>query len=789
MINNDLKIAWRSLRKNKTFALLNIAGLGAGIASAALMLLWVRDELSFDRFHAHTERLFSVLENQYYDDQVLTTPATPGPLAPALLEEMPEVEAAARTDFGSRWVLAQGDKVFTERGLLTDPAFFDLFNFPVTRGDARLALSAPGNIALSESLARKLFGGADPVGQPVRINNKDDFRVAGVFRDVPGHSTLQFDWLASFRIFEQNNPWATRWSTNGLRTYVRLRPGADSAAVNARLRHFIAGKEPEAAARPFLFASGDWRLRSKFTDGLQDGGRIQYVRLFALIAAIVLLIACINFMNLATARSERRAREVGVRKAVGAGRRSLVRQFLAESMLMTALALPVALLTVLAALPAFNRLVDKKLTLDPADPVLPLGLLGLGLLVGLLAGSYPAFYLSSFRPLAVLRGLQSPLPRGQGGAVSIRRGLVVLQFVISIFLIIGTLVIYRQVEHVKNRPLGFDRENVIYSAKRGAVDEHFQAIRHDLLATGRVEEVALANQRLLEMGNNSDDFTWEGKRPDQEVLVTNEYVSPGYLRTAGIRLRSGRDFNAANPDADSTAVVINATMAEMMGPGDAVGKTLRAGETAYRVEGVVEDFLFNDMYGSPGPVVLFCQPTSTNLVFIRFKSGQDVRAALAATEPVFLRHNPGFPFDYKFLDEEFDRLFRSEMLVGKLARLFAGLAIFICCLGLFGLAAYTTERRTKEIGIRKVLGATAASIVGLLGLEFLRLVLLAALFALPLAWWGMREWLSSYAYRIPLPWELFLLAVALALLVAFVTVSLQSVRAAMANPAKSLKSE
>lgn len=787
MFRNYLKIAFRHLWGNKTFSFLNLAGLATGIACAALILLWVENELSYNRFHANGDRIYQILNNQTYDGKTYTFAATPGPLRAALVEEIPEIEYVSRTDWGDENLVTYGEKVFYEESQSVEPDFFRIFSFRLLNGNPETVFRELHSVVVTESFAKKYFGAEDPLGKVVNLDKKTDFKVTGVVADPPENSSIRFTFLKPFELFLKNNEWTQNWGTNGLQAFLSLRPGADPAKVNHALDSIVVRHKEGASSRLFLFALKDWRLRSDFKEGKMAGGRIEYVRLFSVIAAFILLIACINFMNLATARSEQRAREVGVRKVLGADRGALVWQFLGESVLLSLLTVVMAAAMVKLALPGFNELVGEELSLRLNDPVHVGGLLGVGLLAGLLAGSYPSLYLSSFQPVRVLKGMVFSFRGGGGGGV--RKALVVSQFVISSVLIIGTLVIYQQIQHVKSRRLGYDKENMMVIPLRGNLNEHFPAIKQSLLATGAVENTAKANQSLLQLGNNTGDFSWPGKDPASEVLVTTEWVSQEYIATMGMKIKAGRDFN---PDvvSDSSSLLINETFAQLIGNGEnLVGSQIKVNDDEYRVIGIVEDFLFNDMYGKPDPVAFFCQPSSTNRLFVRLKSGQDLSEAVAAVGDVIKKHNPGYPFEYKFMDEQFDRLFRGETLISMLARLFAGLAVFISCLGLFGLAAYTAERRTKEIGIRKVLGAGVAGIVGLLSADFLKLVGIALLIAAPLAYYLLDQWLADYAYHIELSWQVFAAAGFLAAAVAFLTVSFQSVKAALANPAQSLKSE
>jgi putative ABC transport system permease protein len=787
MIKTYLKIAWRNLRKNKGYALLNMTGLALGMACAILILLWVNDELQYDKFHAKYDKLYQFYENQAYDGQTFTFSAMPGPFAPAAKQEIPEIKYIARTDWRSRHLISYGDKNIYEVGLFTDPDFLKMFSFKVLKGDTSKFLKDPTSIIITDVMAEKFFGKQEAIGKTLKVNSDKPFTVVGIVQEPPLNSTIKFSWLASFKIYENRNEWLRTWGNNGIQIFAQLHDNASLASLNKKLYNFITNKDSSAIAKPFLLPMKDWRLRNQFEDGKQTGrGRIEYVRMFSIIALVIIIIACINFMNLATARSEQRAREVGVRKVMGAGRGMLIRQFFGESMVMSFAAVLIAALLVWLALPGFNKLVEKTLSFSFTNPVIWLGLPGIAILCGVVAGSYPSLYLSSFNPITVFRGSRAV----RGSAVAyIRKGLVVAQFVISIGFIISTIIIYNQLKHIQNRQLGYSKDNVMIAPLRGNMNEHFAAIKNDLLATGVVENAAKANSRVLSINSSSGDFRWNGKDPSKQVLIALEWVSPEYISTMHMKISAGRDFYP-DGNTDSSNVIVNETFARMIGKPNVVGEMLyRDDNTQLQIVGVVKDFIFGNLYKEPEPLVIFCQPSSVNAMLIRLKDRQEVSKATAAVESVVKKHAPAYPFEYRFMDEDFDNSFKSEALVGKLSRLFAFLTIIISCLGLFGLAAYTAERRTREIGIRKVLGASVSNMVMLLSKDFLQLVALASVLAFPLSWWLMYNWLEDYAYRINIQWWVFVVAGVLALVIALLTVSFQAIKAALMNPVKSLRTE
>ena len=815
MLRNFIKLTFRSLQQNKIFSFLNLAGLATGIACAGLIVLWVEDELHWDTNHVNRDRLYVVRVNAEQDAGVWTHASTPGPLA-ATLAELPGVEAVCRTTEGGTSIFRTGDQVVEASGFNTDASLFQLFTLPFVRGKPQNAFSQLYSLVITESAAKKFFGAdgvKDAIGRRVRMDDKQDYMVTGVVKDPPRNSSLQFEWLAPMQIVLNSTDHWQSWNNFGLTTYVELKPGVSPTLLNRRMlepKYDFTTQKVEAdksSVHIFLFGMKDWRLYDQFENGsATGGGRIQYVRLFSTIAWIVLFIACINFMNLATARSEKRSKEVGVRKVLGAGKGGLVRQFLGEALVMAVLAAFGAVFLLLLALPAFNVLVGKELTVRLDDPVHIGGLALLTLVCGLVAGSYPSLYLSAFNPIAVLKGIRVKT----GGAAFIRKGLVVLQFTVSIVLIIATIVIYQQIQHVKERNLGFDRDNLVQLPVMGNMPAHFAAIRQDLIKTGAVVNAALADHPTLDGGNNTGSITWAGKPPDSKVTVSQRLVSPEYMRTLGMHIREGRDFGqgdkvamsslfASGPGARPPAslpvlhVLITTSMERLMGKGSAVGKELQfnsnIGLLRTIVEGVISDYVYGDMYGQADPVIFYCTDDFSSLLYIRLNPSVGPQRAMAQVERVLRKDNPGFPIDYSFVDDQFNNRFISEMLVSKLSRLFAVLAILISCLGLLGLAAYTAERRTKEIGIRKVLGASAGSVTRLLSNDFLRLVLLSCGIAFPLAGWIMHSWLEGYAYRIGLHWWVFVLAGLVAVAITLITVGSQAIRAALANPVRSLRSE
>ena len=794
MFKNYFKTTIRNLWKNKGYSFLNIFGLAIGISCAALIFLWVEDEVNWDSFNTKKDRLYYVNENQKYDTYTATFSSTPGVMAPAMQAEIPGIANTCRTSEGQVSMLFSiGDKSVYALGKYVEPSLFSMFTLPFIQGNAKNAFAQLYSLVITEKTAKKFFGNEkNVVGKTVRVDNKQDYVVSGVLKDIPENSSLQFEWLAPFEIYYKQSPWLYSWGNNSLSTYVELKPGVAPSSINKHLYNFIQKREPSSIARPFLFSMNDWRLYDQFDNGKQTGGgRIEYVRLFSVIAWIILLIACINFMNLSTARSEKRAREVGVRKVLGAGKKRLVMQFIGEALFMSLIAAITAVIIVLLTLPAFNTLVQKQLTLGLGNPLHLAALLLITLICGLVAGSYPSLYLSSFNPVFVLKGIKLKT----GSAAWIRKGLVVAQFSISIILIISTIIIYQQIQHVKDRQLGFNKNNLIEMNMQGDMGKRYTAIKQDLLNTGIIDNVALSDHTTIYGGNNTGGLTWDGKTSNSQILVSTRYITPEFVKTSGMKVLEGRDFEPTDSIfSKKINVIITQSFAKLMGRESAIGKLIRYEDdtsgTVANVIGVINDYVYGNMYGKPDPVMFICTaPTNTTVMYVRIKPHANTEKALAEIQNVMKKDNPAYPFTYVFVDDQFNNMFTTEMLMSKLSRVFAALAIIISCLGLFGLAAYTAERRTKEIGIRKVLGASVSGITGLLSKDFLKLVFVSCIFAFPVAWWMMHNWLQDYQYRIEISWWIFLIAGAVAILIALLTVSFQAIKAAIANPVKSLRTE
>ncbi|RAV30637.1 ABC transporter permease [Sinomicrobium soli] len=787
MIRNYLKIAWRNLWKNKGYSLLNIGGLAIGMAAAILILLMVRQERSMDMFHHKKDRLYIAGNQSEFDGETATWFATPKPLAPALKEEFPEIVHTARYTSNSDFLLRSKDRKNTVRSAFIDPEFLEMFDFPLLEGDPDHLFDHPDNIVLTASTAKKLFGtDRQLAGKTVKIDSTDYATVTGVLRDLPENTQFRFEAILPWSYMEKLGWSDDFWGNNSVATFIELAPAASPGQVGEKIRDItIRRSNHEESNEVILHGIPDWWLRSRYENGKIAGGRIEMVRLFTLIACFILFIACINFMNLSTARSEKRAREVGVRKVSGAGRHALIGQFLGESVLMAFLSGILATGIVILGLPYFNTLLSHPLHPGIDDPSLWVFLAGIILATGILAGAYPAFFLSSFNPARVLKGSL----KGNRGNFNPRKILVITQFTIAIVLIVSTIVIHRQIAYAQDRENGYDRNNLIYVMEQGDIPKRAHLIKDELLRRNIAQSVSRAGSPVTEAWSNGWGMEWKGKKEGDKTIFDRYYGDEDLVATLGLTLVEGRDFDLSEFPTDSTAMLLNEAAVKAMGFKNPIGQIVKDNDVDWHVVGVVKDFIIRSPYDPIVPMIIGGSGGWFNALHIRFNPSLNTATALSLTREVFEKYNPDYPFFYHFVDEAYARKFEDSRRKGKLAALFAFLTIFISCLGLFGLAAYMAENRTKEIGVRKVLGASVSSIAGLLSKEFILLVLAACAIAFPIAYWAMSRFLQDFDYRISLGWDVFAIAGTGAVVLALATVSFQAVRAATANPVKSLKTE
>lgn len=789
MLKNYLKVAWRNLIKDRRFAFLNLIGLSTGLACALLIYIWVQDELHIDKFHKKDATLFQVLENRVQASGIWTAKSSPVPMAEALVKDMPEVEYAAYVSPAREFTLSvKNERNIKTNGKHADKDFFKMFSYDLIAGNADQVLTDPTSIVLSDVVAKKLFGTTENViGKTVDFQHEQQFVVSGIFKTPGLQSSEQFDFVLPVRILDMIKQNATEWGNTGFNTFITLKPGTNIDKFNAKIANYIKLKtNNEITYRtPFIQRYSENYLYGRYENGIQVGGRIDYVRLFSIIAIFILVIACINFMNLSTAKAAGRAKEVGIKKAMGAGRGELILQYLGESMVMAFISLLVAILLVILFLPVFNSITGKQLSLFHFDKTLILAGLAITLFTGLIAGSYPAFHLSGFRPAAVLKGkINSSV-----GELLIRKGLVVFQFSLSIILIVAVLVVYRQISFIQTKNLGYDKEHIITFTRDGKLfnDEVRERFITEVKDIPGVTGVSAMGHGLTGHSSGTGDVIWEGKDLKDNTEFEIVQVNYDLLKTLNIKIKEGRDFSR-DFGADSSMLIFNEAGIKFMGMKDPIGKQVKLWGENMRIGGVVKDFHFESLHEKVKPLFFKLAPQNAGRFMIKVETGRE-KTVIAKLQELYLQMNPGFSFDYSFLDKRYQTLYAAENQISLLSRYFAGLAILISCLGLFGLAAFTAQRRNKEIGIRKVLGATVSTIVMMLSKDFLRLVFIAMLIAFPVAWWATAQWLKGFAYSIRIDAGIFLMAGVSIILLTFLTISFQSVKAALANPVKSLKSE
>jgi putative ABC transport system permease protein len=791
MFKNYLKTAWRNLVRNKGFSAINIFGLALGLACSLVIILWVNDEKGIDAFHKNNKYLYQVYERNYFDGKIEASYSTQGLLAEELKRVVPEIEYSTGFEYaspGGNSTFEAGTKVTKLNGMFAGEDVFKMFSYPLLQGSATAALNEPGSIAISKHMAEYFFGNAEnAMNKTIRFENKEDLKVTAVFDNVPSNSSVQFDFLRTWIDFIKQNEWVHNWGNTDPQTFVQLRAGANAATVRVKIKDFIYNyqqKNKSSVTELNLQPYSEKYLHSNFKDGYIDGGRIEYVRLFSIIAFFILLIACINFMNLATARSAKRAKEVGIRKVAGALRSTLIIQFVSEAILLTFFSVIIAIIISALALPAFNQLTGKQLSLPFTHLSFWYTVFGLLLATGFVAGSYPALFLSSLKPVRVLKGTL----KFSGGASFLRKALVVFQFALSVFLVIAMIVIYKQLNYIQTKNLGYDRDNLLYIPIEGDLVKNYQVFKQDALASTDIVHVSKMRNSPTAIFHHTGDIFWPGKDPNLTVSFADGVVGYDFVKTTNLKMQSGRDFSR-DYGTDSAAFLLNETAVDKMGLKEPVGKTITWGKHEGKVIGVMKNFHFNSLHETIEPLIMRLNENWTwGTILVRIKAGK-TKEAITSLQNICKQLNPKFPFTYQFSDLEYAKLYQSEAIVSKLSNIFAFLAIFISCLGLFGLAAFTAEQRTKEIGVRKVLGASSSSIVKLLSANFLKPILLAFLIAFPVSWYAMNSWLQNYAYKIGINWWMFGIAGLITIVIALITVSYQSIKAAVANPIKSLRTE
>jgi len=785
MLKHSLLIIYRNFVRAKSYFLINLIGLSAGLACTLLIYLWVRDELNMNKFHEKDARLYQIMEHQKYADGLMTTTSTPGILAETLKAEFPEVEYAATTTWVNSFTLTHEENNIKAKGYYVGADYFNIFSINLVQGDPSQVLKDKLSIVISRSLARKLFSNeSDAVGKIVQLQHNKSFTVSGVFEDLPTSSSIQFEFVLSFEEFKLDNEWVLSWGNNGPSTFVILREGTDVVAFGSKIEKLIQTKNEDSETVIFPQKYSERYLHGKFENGVQAGGRIEYVQLFSIIAVFILLIACINFMNLSTARATRKAKEVGIKKSVGAQRNSLIAQFLSESLVVTVLSVVMALLIVWLFLPQFNVITGKSITLSAQDFELMQWTALITVITGLVAGSYPAFYLSGFKPAAVLKGSVT----GSIGELWARKGLVVFQFFLSVVLIVTVLVIYQQIEFVQTKNLGYSKDHLIRFPIEGKLANTRETFLTEVRRIPGVVSAASIGGQLLGRNNNTSGLSWEGKNPETNILFENVAVDYGTIETLGVELAEGRAY-AEQFGSDTTKIIFNEAGIKVMGLENPIGKTIKLwGQYDLEIIGVVKDFHYQSLHDQVNPLFFRMSPRNTFNFMVRLEAGRE-KETLASLKTLYENFNPGFNFEYMFQDQEYAMLYAAEQRVASLSFYFATMAILISSLGLFALATFTAERRTKEIGIRKALGSSSTSIVLLLSGDFTRMVLVSIGLGLPMSYWLLSQWLQRFAFHIDLGIAYFAMAGAIALFIAWLTVASQAIRAANVNPVNCLREQ
>lgn len=789
MLANHVISAWRNFVKGRVISAINLSGLILGITFCIIILQWVKDERRVDAFHKSSSRIFNIYEREFADGKVVHDYSTPGLLATELKKKLPEIEYAAVFDRNTETTVQVGEKNIKYDGLYANEDFLKVLTFPLLRGKTDDVLRDASSIIISEKAAIIFFGSVDKaVGQTVRIMDRDNFIVSGVFADVPDNSSLKFDYVINWHVFMQQNPWFNDFGNTAPFTSVRLRKGANAESVRAKIKNFLSSYEVGEGLGYRLELDmqryDEQYLYSNFRDGYISGGRIEYVRLFSIVAVFVLLIACINFMNLSTARSLKRAKEIGVRKVIGANKRALIFQFISEALFLSFIAVIASVVFVQLCLPAFNSLTGKNISLPLTAYSFWLEIFAIAVVSGLLAGIYPAWYISSFDPIKAIKGnLKFKL-----NAVLFRKGLIVFQFTLSILFVVLTLVVSKQVKYIQNKNLGFERDNLVYVPIEGKLMENYSVFRERALKMNGIKSVGQMTSAPTSIDSWSTSVSWAGKDPNEKPSFAQITVGVGFVDAIGGKMVEGRDFSS-NYSQDSAKFMVNETAAKRIGYKDPVSRPLSYAGVNGSIVGVMKDFHFRSLHEPMRPLVIrLGKQLGYGNILVRIQAGKDA-VVLKELEKLCKELNPNFPFTYQFADEAYGRLYVSESIVGILSKYFSGLAIVISCMGLLGLIIFSAEQRTKEIGIRKVLGANVTSIFGLLSKDLAILVLIAFLIATPLSWWASNNWLQSFEFRVSVGWVTFLVAGLATLLITLITIGGQVLKTALSNPVKCLRSE
>ncbi len=785
MLKNYLKTSFRNLLRHKSYTFINVLGLTVGLVTSIFILLWIIDELSFDRFHSNADRIFKVMVNNTYPDGMIETyPATPAKLKDVIVQEIHEVELAAQYSMETELLVRHETKAYNEIGIYADPTLFKILSFPIVKGSESKPLTDIKSIAISERLAEKLFKNEDPIGKSLNLGAPHELMVTSVFANIPQHSTLQFDFVASFELFTKENPWTQHWGSGGTRTTVLLKSSAFVDMANQKVADLIKSNCPDCTTTPFLFPYVKSRLYNEFENGKNAGGRIQQTYLFGAVAILILVMACINFTNLSTARATTRSREVGIRKSIGAQKNSLVIQFISESMLLSFIALIFAIVIVQLLLPFFNEVTSKAIWLDVSNPVFIAGALGITAICGLLAGSYPAFILSRFNPVKVLKG---DTQLGLTGN-TLRKSLVIVQFTTSIILVVGSIAVYQQIVFISEKNLGFDKDNIIVVDQNEGIVKSYSAIKNDLHQLASVDGIAFGGNNIFTIPITTTDPVWNSKPDNSSILFKIYRCDAEFIPTLNIKIQSGRNFIDGQ---DTSNYIINRKAAEVMGLSldNAVGNELEMWNGKGKIVGITEDFHNDNLKFGIEPMIFMYSENVGSHYFIKLGGELPIAENIRQVENVFKKHNPDYPFEFVFLNEVFNKEYQTESVIGKLSLSFTVIAVLISCLGLFGLASFNAERRTKELGIRKVMGASVGNLVTMLCGDFTNLVIVSLFVGFPVSWYLIREYLSGYTFHAEINWSIYILTSIAMLIIVLLSVGYQSAKAALSNPIDSLRNE
>lgn len=787
MIKNYFKIAIRQLAKYKVYSLVNIGGLTVGLTTCFLIFLWMTDEISADKFHVQADHIYKVMINDVYPDGTMDTHgAATVKIGDALRKDVPGIEQVVQTSWNTDILLKYNGKSFTESGLYADASLFSIFSFHIITGNASNPLPGPSAISISENLAKKFFNSDNPIGKTIELNRLYTLTVASVFKNIPQNSSLQFDYVISFELWKKENTWAQHWRSGATQAFVLLNPASDFRATDAKVRNIIKNNCPDCAREAFLYPFSKLYLHDKFENGKSIGGRINQLSLFAVIAAIILIMACINFTNLATARATTRSREIGIRKAIGASKNSIGFQFIGESVLLSFIAMGFSIVLVSLLIPLINGITGKSLFLDFSSPLLVTGIITITLLCGLLAGLYPSFYLASLNVTAVFKNKTQAELKGIG----LRKALVIMQFTASLILITGSVFVYKQLLYIFNKDLGFNKEHVIVLNQREGLAKNFEPFKSDLLQIPAVKNVAFVGSNLFQVPITTTDPVWPNKPPNSSLSFKILRCDEGFIPAMHIDLKLGRNFSN-DSKADSSNYIINETAMQAMGlnKDNVIGTKLEMWNGKGQIIGLTDNFLNGNLHQSTKPLILMFSTTNGSNHLIKITENANESRTLTSIAAIVKKYAPDYPFEYRFLDDMYKDEYKIESIQARLFSGFTMVSVLICCLGLFGLSTFAAERKIKEIGIRKVLGAGIPDILRLISKDFLLLIFISILVAVPVSWYLVSKWMQGFAFHTALSWWVFAAASILVIIIAMLTIGFQTIKTAMANPVKSLRTE